>query len=67
MFFEEDEDLLGAASYDHRDYPGNSTRQPRDDLARRQFFLIAVISITRVILWYCQNAAIEEGLDLSFL
>lgn len=65
--FEENEDLLGAASYDQREYPGNSTRQPRDDLSRRRLVLVALISIFKMVLWLCYQEAQEEGIDVSFL
>jgi hypothetical protein len=67
MFFEEEEDLLGAASYDHREYPGNSTRQSSEDLARRRFVLVAIISIAKMVLWFCYQEAQNENLDVSFL
>lgn len=67
MFFDEDEDLLGATSYDPREYPSNSTRQPRDDLAHRRLILVALISIAKMVLWLCYQEAHEEGIDVSFL
>jgi hypothetical protein len=68
MFEEEWQDHeIRIDEYEQSSYSSDSRKPPGDDLARRRFVLVCIISIAKMVLWFCYQNAEEEGIDVRSL